>query len=130
MKYKGFTLIELLAVIIIISLLVTVSSIGITKILKKSKINLSELQKKSIIEAAKILVSDNIDKFQIDDECKYISLNYIIAYGIIDKSITRSISNQNYFVKVCLDSSSVYNEDKLTYKILDNNDGLDPIFNE
>ena len=130
MKNKAFTLIELLAVIIIISILVTLSSLGVTKIMKRSKEQLNNYQKKSIIDAAKIVVGDNIDTVDLDDDCKYISLEYLINYGILDESITDVINNQNYYVKVCLDNSSVYNEDKLTYEIISDVNGLEPIFNE
>ena len=130
MKNKAFTLIELLAVIIIISILVTLSSLAITKIMKRSKIQINNNQNKAIIDAAKIVMGDNINTIEIDDECKYISLEYLIDYGIIDESIINTINEQDYYVKICLDTSSVYNEDKLIYEIVNDVDGLESVFNE
>lgn len=50
---KGFTLIELLAVIVVIAILSSISTVVVRDILINSKDNLTEIQKNYIEEAAK-----------------------------------------------------------------------------
>ena len=130
---KGFTLIELLAVIIIISILVTLSGFAISKVIRKSKNSFSDYQNQAIIDAARILLSDNSDKLTFVGECKYISLNYLYSYGILDNEIISFKDNsllENFYVKVCIDDTSAYGEDKLTYEVISNTQNLNPIFSE
>ncbi len=49
---KGFTLIELLAVIIVIAVILSISTIVMKNVLKDSKTELTEIQKKNIEDAA------------------------------------------------------------------------------
>ena len=75
MKNKGFTLIEVLGVIVILSMLVVIGVRSITNIVKKSKIELSELQIESIKASAKALANDNILYLPSSNKCKYITLD-------------------------------------------------------
>ena len=60
---KGFTLIELLAVIVILSILMSIMVPSVGNIMKKNKEDNYQNLKDSIISAAKIYISDN--RYQI-----------------------------------------------------------------
>lgn len=49
---KGFTLVELLAVIVIIAVIVSITTVTVKDVLKKSKSDLTDIQKKNIEDAA------------------------------------------------------------------------------
>ena len=106
MNKKGFTLVELLAVIIILSIIVLITAISTSNIIRNSKKSLSDIQINSIKESAKsyyieegnnqnyvcVNVSELISKGYIDNENKnneemagsvkirYIDNKYIYEY--------------------------------------------------
>ena len=113
---KGFTIIELLAVIMIISILVTLTGISISRIVKKSKITLTDIQKSEIINAAKSYIANSMN-INIDaEECKYVTLTKLKEKGYIEK-----INNvDEIYIKIELDSDKVLIDYK--YEIVDSTD--------
>lgn len=61
MKQNGFTLVELLSVIILLGIIAVISTTVIFKYLDESKDDLSDVEKQSIIAAAKNWATDNIE---------------------------------------------------------------------
>ena len=94
MNKRGFTLVELLAVIIIISLLALLTSTSITKMLKDAKNDLSGIQIASIKAAAESWGADNLDKLPESGECKYITLEFLKAYGVLDSNVIDPKNNE------------------------------------
>ena len=94
---KGYTLIELLAVILIISLIITLSIFGIIKAINSSKEKATTLSEKSIKEAAETYATekndnnnywlDITDKDITDKENKYfcITIEELMNKGLLDK---------------------------------------------
>ena len=94
---KGYTLIELLAVILIISLIITLSIFGIIKAINSSKEKAATLSEKSIKEAAETFAAeknddnnywlDITDKNIADKENKYfcITIEELMNKGLLDK---------------------------------------------
>ena len=94
---KGYTLIELLAVILIISLIITLSIFGIIKAINSSKEKAATLSEKSIKEAAETYATeknddssywlDITDKNIADKENKYfcITIEELMNKGLLDK---------------------------------------------
>lgn len=90
MNNKGFTLIELLAVIVILSSLVLLVGTSVTKIVKTSKEDISDIQVKLIESATKNLVSDNINGLPGIGKCSYLTVSDLKEFGYLD-----SDSNEN-----------------------------------
>ena len=84
---KGFTLVEVLTVIVIISLLGLIITIPVTRILKKSKNDLYNVELASIKSAAKSWGADNINLLPKGDSCKYITIRDLKKYGNLDSNI-------------------------------------------
>ena len=94
---KGYTLIELLAVILIISLIITLSIFGIINAINSSKEKATTLSEKSIKEAAETYATekndnnnywlDITDKDITDKENKYfcITIEELMNKGLLDK---------------------------------------------
>ena len=94
---KGYTLIELLAVILIISLIITLSIFGIIKAINSSKEKATTLSEKSIKEAAETYATeknddssywlDTTDKDITDKENKYfcVTIEELMNKGLLDK---------------------------------------------
>ena len=94
---KGYTLIELLAVILIISLIITLSIFGIINAINSSKEKAAALSEKSIKEAAETYATekndnnnywlDITDKDITDKENKYfcITIEELMNKGLLDK---------------------------------------------
>ncbi len=85
---KGFTLIELLAVIIVLMALLLVTSIVVSPVIDDSKENLSDIQIKSIENAAKsYYIKEGIDSSHVDlDETRTcINVEGLINKGYLDK---------------------------------------------
>ena len=122
MNKRGFTLIEMIAVIVILSLMAIIVETNITKIVKKSKNDLSSVQEKLIIQAGKMWASDNMDDIP-DYGCTYVTLNELIEAGIINdiSMIPDSINRDAYYVKICSLDNGV-GVQKLNYSIYNNND--------
>ena len=89
---KGYTLIELLAVILIISLIITLSIFGIIKAINSSKEKAATLSEKSIKEAAETYATEKNDDNNYwlditDKENKYfcITIEELMNKGLLDK---------------------------------------------
>ena len=89
---KGYTLIELLAVILIISLIITLSIFGIIKAINSSKEKAATLSEKSIKEAAETFAAEKNDDNNYwlditDKENKYfcITIEELMNKGLLDK---------------------------------------------
>lgn len=68
MKNKGFTLVELLAVILILSLIMTITVVNVAKSRENALDAISEQEKKNLKEAAR-MVALNLDDLQDDLKC-------------------------------------------------------------
>lgn len=91
---RGFTLIELLAVILILTLLVTLTSISVIKLVNNSKSEIyTDIEKKSIIKSAEMWGADNINKLP-SSGCIYITLDTLINSKLLNSDI-ENIINQN-----------------------------------
>ncbi len=91
---KGFTLIELLAVILILTLLVTLTSVSVIKLVNNSKSEIyTDIEKKSIIKSAEMWGADNINKLP-SSGCIYITLDTLINSKLLNSDI-ENIINQN-----------------------------------
>ena len=137
MKNKGFTLIEVLGVIVILSMLVVIGSRSIANILKKSKVELSELQIESIKESAASLANDNLLYMPSINKCKYITLSDLYDYGYFSDEVINPEKNEAYtniFVSVCAITNDTLNTVSYNYqlKYLDENEkvefGMNPFF--
>ena len=87
MNRKGFTLVELLAVIIILSLLALITGTAVTKMVKDSKDDLSDVQNKLLISAAKTFASEDMSMLPENGECSKITLRALKSEGYIDSKI-------------------------------------------
>lgn len=134
---KGFTLVEMLGVILILSILVVVGNIAISKIIDDSKIELTEVQKKLIIEAAKSLANDNVLYLPSDNKCKYITLEELYYYDYFENEILNPSSNESYsdiYVSVCASLNQSAGKIVYSYDVnfLDENKkpetGMNPFF--
>ncbi len=67
MDKKGFTIIELLAVLVVITIIGSIATIGVMKVLSSSNESLLESKKDIIIEGAKLYGQDN--KELLVNEC-------------------------------------------------------------
>lgn len=84
---------ELLGVIIIITLLTTIAILGVTKIVKSSKEELSKTQMESIKVAAEIWGEENIDELPNNGKCIYITLDTLKKYSFLDDNILDFMTN-------------------------------------
>ena len=97
---RGFTLIELLGVIIILSLLVTISGVAVTKMVKKSKTDLTDTQKVLIKQAAMLWSEDNYSEvIDATGSCVTKNLDDLSAY--INNPSELHVSNIS--VRICAD---------------------------
>ena len=90
---NGFTLVELLGVIIIISLLALLTSVAVTKLVKDSKQQISNVQKELIKSSAEMWGADNLDKLPSGNSCKYLTLKDLKDYGLLSQDIVDSTNN-------------------------------------
>ena len=103
-KSKGFTLIELLAVIVIVGILITLVSIGVTKYVKTSKEKVKVQAAEEIIEIAKAYMSTN--------NVYFVSTKTLVDEGYLESNFTdpntgkeHQGSDANIFVITCTDNS-------------------------
>lgn len=87
MKKKGFTLVELLAVIVVLSLIVTISLTSINRVRESSLQNILETKIDQIEQAAILYAQDNpdiltescdVDGTHYDNYCKVLTVGDII----------------------------------------------------
>ena len=122
MKKQGFTLIEVLAVIVILSLLTLIIGKGVTKTVSYTKVKLSSIQEKLLLDAGEIWVSDNLNQI-IDNSCTFVSIKELNDLGIIDslEQFDDNIDIENYYVKICSKENDS-GEQKLDYSFYDANE--------
>lgn len=94
MNKKGFTLVELLAVIIILALLAMLTNVAVTKIVKDARKDMSDLQMELIRSAAETWGSENINKLPSIGYCKYLTVEDLKDYGLLNSSIIDSETKQ------------------------------------
>ena len=87
---KGFTLVELLAVVVILGLIVLISIPAVNKYILNSREESYEIAKKSMISAAKNLMTECEGRFNGDTE-----LDYCKNYPVPDKGKTLTIPLQD-----------------------------------
>lgn len=111
MNNKGFTLVELLTVIIILSLLALLVGTSVTKLVRESKRELSDVQIKLIKSAAQAWSADNLDKLPDNDECIYITLQNLKDYGLISSNVIDPENNKQISgdLKIKINSKSLDN---------------------
>ena len=85
---KGFTLVELLGVIVILSILMLVIFPNVVGVIKgKSEEKYTKIDD-IVLNAADILIKENIDKFSNSDGTSYcILISELVSEGYINKSI-------------------------------------------
>ena len=117
MNKKGFTLMELLGVIIIITLLTTIAILGVTKIVKSSKEELSETQIESIRLAAEMWGVDNQKYLPNNNECSYITLDDLKKFALIDSNIIDFTTNEKLDDNLMIKITGVHDKfNNLNYK--------------
>ena len=117
---KGFTLIELLAVIIILSLLTTLVSTSVVKIVRDSKKNLYKSQLSSIKSAAMAWGADNPDKLPSNGKCNYITLSDLKEYGLLDEKIKNPKNSKEFSddLKIKITSKeTIYGNFNIDYEV-------------
>lgn len=98
MKNKGFTLVELLSVILLLAIIATISTVSIFKYLDDSKKELTDVEKQSIISAAKNWSADNISSLPSIGSNDVYNLELV---DLVDEGYLNELSNySNYYVKV------------------------------
>ena len=133
MKKKGFTLVEVLAVIIILNIILIISVVGTFSIIKKGKENTYNSLINSILNSAKIYISDNENiESELDLNGYFIiTLNDLVTNNIIkddlidartDESIPLTkkivITKQNDFsLNLCYEDVDCYVPELLVDKI-------------
>ena len=86
---KGFTLVELLGVIMILGIILTITIYSVNSILNDSESSLSDVQKSTLEESAKIYyLKEGIDN---ESNGSYsgtvcVSVDYLANYGYLDKN--------------------------------------------
>lgn len=93
---NGFTLIELTTVIVLIAILSVLAVIPINNIIKNSRKELNESQKKQIVLAAQNWAIDNDDKLPkrgVNDADVKITLEDLYADGYLDNDVIDLNSN-------------------------------------
>ena len=86
-KSKGFTLIELLAVIVIVGILITLVSIGVTKYVKTSKEKVKVQAAEEIIEIAKAYMATN--------NVYAVKIETLMAEDYLEDDATNPVTGEN-----------------------------------
>lgn len=96
MNKKGFTLVELLGVILIISIIIALVFPEVSKVLRKSKTTINDIQINKILDAAYDYTLKNTKYLPSSSESKYITLNELKKENLIDADIKDSITNEEF----------------------------------
>ncbi len=124
MKKKAFTLIELLAVIVILAIILGITIVSMTGVLKGAKSNSFESTQKALKIAAKTFISEHSDQCVLDTGEVYICTKDLIKDNYMNKITNVEGSNDECvgFVKV-IRGNNGSNENYYTFKTyLDCND--------
>ena len=120
MNNKGFTLVELIAVITILALLAVLVSTSVTKVVRDSKSDLYDTQIELIKSAAEAWGADNLNKLPEDGTCKYLTLETLKEYGLIESDIKNPKTNKPFSDELKIKISSnitAYGNSKLEYEV-------------
>lgn len=96
MKKNGFSLVELLAVIVILSIIMSMAGFGVMRIRNNSLNDLLNSKKKDLVAAAILYGQDNQDKFkkcqmdEVDSYCAYVTVEDLIKNGYYTSKETNS----------------------------------------
>ncbi len=117
MKKKAFTLIELLAVIVILAIILGITIVSITGVLKGAKSNSFEATQKVLKIAAKTLIGKHSNQCAQETHNVYICTSDLIKDNYIKKITNIEGSNDECvgYVKA-IRGNSVLNEDYYTFK--------------
>lgn len=97
MNNKGFTLIELLGTIILISLITMLAVPKILNWYSNSANSYESLNESLIVEAARIYVTEQPNKFKAKEEHTYcITMQNMIDYGCLDEKNVKGLTDKNY----------------------------------
>ena len=123
---NGFTLIELTTVIVLIAILSVLAVIPINNIIKNSRKELNESQKKQIVLAAQNWTIDNDDKLPkrgINDADVKISLDDLYADGYLDNDVIDLNSNTQIskcsYVNISLIDENKNSGNAYTYEFIE-----------
>ena len=113
---KGFTLIELLAVIFLLAVLAVIAVVSGLGILDDSKTTLSDIQKETIIDAAK--------NYQLAENKEgFVSLGELSNYGYLDSSDLKDPKTKKIIEGgVCITYISEGEENKYKFEYVENED--------
>lgn len=118
MKKKGFTLVELLGIIVILGLLILLALPQISNVVKSSSSKTDAVTLNMILDAAKLYVDDNIDKYEKSNGITYcISLEELVNHNYLKSPIKLS-DNSNI---VTLKSVEVVYDNGFNYELKDTN---------
>ena len=95
MNKKGFTLVEMLASIVILSILLVLSYPAIRDVFNNGKEGISELNKKQIEDAAKIIVNEVIYCNMSDETKKILNVNEEDTKNVCKQALDKLVSGVN-----------------------------------
>lgn len=96
MKKNGFSLVELLAVIVILSIIMSMAGFGVMRIRNNSLNDLLNSKKKDLVAAAILYGQNNQDKLSdckmdgVDSYCAYVTVEDLINNGYYTSKETNS----------------------------------------
>lgn len=109
MNKKGFTLIELLAVIVLLSLIISLFIPNVIKIVKQNNTKVYKVKENELISACNDYIEYDKD-FTFDGTEKYITMDTLISKNYMSKIIDNSSGNEcKAFAKVTKNSTNGYN---------------------
>lgn len=98
MKNKGFTLVELLSVILLLAIVAAICTVSVFKYLESSKKDLTDIEKQSIISAAKNWSADNVSSLPSIGSTDVYNIEVV---DLVNGGYLSEIANySNYYVKV------------------------------
>ena len=123
---RGFTLIELLAVIVILSLFALIAGVGVTRITKTAKSDLTNAQKMAILDAAEVWSASNLNNIPTSG-CAAVSVNDLISSGALNELKMSSFKNMDKdlnVVKICATPNENNDNISLDYNLVNIADTL------